>query len=321
MDSKVARELYPQIRPYDIGRIDLDGRHSMYYEQSGRRDGVPVVFLHGGPGAGTVSAYRRFFDPDHYRIILYDQRGAGQSTPHGDLTDNTTPHLIADLEQLRTHLGIEKWHVFGGSWGSTLALAYSQTHPIACLSLVLRGIFLCRQAEINWFLYGIKTIFPQAWADFAGHIPLDERDDLLIAYHQRLTNPDPEIHMKAATAWSTYEGRCSTLLPNKALVSSFAKPTTALGVARIEAHYMINNIFFDADSLLDNIANIRNIPGVIVQGRYDIVCPITTSHDLATVWPEARYEVIDDAGHSAFEPGTRAALVAAMDAFRDIANT
>lgn len=319
MDSVAQREFYPKIRPFDTGQLALDDTHVMYYEQSGKHDGVPVVFLHGGPGAGTAPAYRRFFDPEHYRIVLYDQRGAGQSKPLGELTDNTTPHLITDLERLRDHLGIEKWHVFGGSWGSTLALAYSQTHPETCLSLVLRGIFLCRQSEINWFLYGIKTIFPEAWADFSGHIPEPEHDDLLVAYYRRLTNPDPKIHMPAATAWSIYEGRCSTLIPNKSLVSSFARPVTALGVARIEAHYMINNIFFDADSLLGNVSRIRNIPAAIIQGRYDIVCPIVTADELAAAWPEARYEIIDTAGHSAFEPGTRSALVAGTDAFRNIA--
>ena len=308
-------ELYPQITPYETGRLKLDDRHVMYYEQSGNRDGVPVVFLHGGPGGGTQPIYRRFFDPAKYRIILFDQRGAGKSTPLGELTDNTTPHLIADLEHLRAHLKVTRWLVFGGSWGATLALAYSQTHPGPCLGLILRGIFLCRKSEISWFLYGMATLFPEAWADFSGHIPPGERDDLLAAYHRRLIDPDPAIHMPAATAWSVYEGTCSSLLPNDELVSSFADPVTALGIARIEAHYFVNDIFFDADALLTNVERIRHLPSVIVQGRYDIVCPISTAHALAQVWPEARYEIVADAGHSALEPGIRAALVAATDEF------
>ena len=311
-------ELYPDITPYETGRLALDGTHAMYYEQSGKPDGVPVVFLHGGPGGGTMPMFRRFFDPDHYRIILYDQRGAGKSEPLGELIDNTTPHLIADIERLRDHLGIARWHIFGGSWGSTLALAYAEAHPQPCLSLTLRGIFLCRKKEIDWFLTGMRTIFPEAWEDFVELIPEAERCDLLIAFHRRLIDPDPAVHMPAATAWSIYEGRCSSLLPNEALVASFADPVTALGIARIEAHYFVNDIFIDADSLLGNIDRIRHIPAVIVQGRYDIVCPVATAHELARAWPEAKYEIVADAGHSALEPGISSALVAATNRFREL---
>ncbi|MCZ6604168.1 MAG: prolyl aminopeptidase [Alphaproteobacteria bacterium] len=314
----MAGDLYPEITPYETGRLKLDDRHVMYFEESGNRDGVPVVFLHGGPGGGTQAIFRRFFDPGHYRIILFDQRGSGRSTPLGELTGNTTPDLISDMERLRRHLDIESWFAFGGSWGSTLALAYAQTHPDPCRGLILRGIFLCRQKEIDWFLYGMGTIFPEAWAEFAELIPAEERHDLLAAYYRRLTNPDPQTHMEAATAWSVYEGRCSTLLPNEELVASFADPVTALGIARIEAHYFINDIFIDANALLDRIDRIRHIPAVIVQGRYDIVCPIATAQELTSAWPQARYQVIDDAGHSALEPGIRSALVATTDEFRDL---
>jgi proline iminopeptidase len=308
--------LFPPIEPYASGMLDLGEPHRMYYEQSGNPRGVPVVFLHGGPGAGASAVHRQFFDPAFYRIVVLDQRGAGRSTPLGCLEDNTTPHLIADLERLRAHLGIDRWMVFGGSWGSTLAIAYAEHHPERVSALVLRGIFLCRASEIEWFLYGLKTIFPEAWRTFAGYIPEAGRGDLLSAYHVRLVDPDPAVHMPAARSWSVYEGSCSTLLPNPALVADFATDRVALGLARIEAHYFRHDIFLPENSLLERADRLKKIPGVIVQGRYDIVCPTVSADDLHQAWPEAEYLVVPDAGHSAFEPGIRSRLVAATESFK-----
>ncbi|HST01860.1 MAG TPA: prolyl aminopeptidase [Usitatibacter sp.] len=308
--------LFPPIEPYASGMLDLDAPHRMYYEQSGNPRGVPVVFLHGGPGAGASAVHRQFFDPAFYRIVVLDQRGAGRSTPLGCLEDNTTPKLVADLERLREHLGISKWLVFGGSWGSTLALAYAEHHPEHCLGLVLRGIFLCRKSEIDWFLYGLRQVFPEAWRTFSGYVPEAERGDLLTAYHKRLTHPDPAVHMPAARCWSVYEGSCSTLLPNPALVADFATDRVALGLARIEAHYFVNDIFLPEDFLIENTSLLKSIPGVIVQGRYDIVCPTISADDLHHAWPQAQYHVVADAGHSAFEPGIRSRLVAATQEFK-----
>jgi proline iminopeptidase len=308
--------LYPEIEPYDAGTLDLDGVHRMYWEQSGNPRGQPVLFLHGGPGAGAAPGHRRFFDPAHYRIVIFDQRGAGRSTPLGELCDNTTPHLVADIDALRSHLGIERWLVFGGSWGSTLALAYSEAHPKRCTGLILRGIFLCRKSEIDWFLYGLRNLFPEAWHAFAGAVPENERGDLLAAYYKRLTDPDPSMHMPAARAWSIYEGSCSTLLPNPETVAYFAGDVVALGLARIEAHYFSHDIFLPENSLLENIGRIRGIPGVIVQGRYDAVCPIVSADDVHRAWPEAEYIVVPDAGHSAWEPGICAELVKATEKFK-----
>ena len=308
--------LFPPIEPYRSGMLDLDAPHRMYYEECGNVRGVPVVFLHGGPGAGSSAVHRQFFDPAFYRIVVYDQRGAGRSTPLGCLDANTTPDLVEDLERLRRHLGIERWMVFGGSWGSTLAIAYAEHHPQRCLALVLRGIFLCRRSEIDWFLYGLRAIFPEAWRAFSGYVPEAERDDLLTAYHRRLVDPDPAIHMAAARSWSVYEGSCSTLLPNPALVADFATDRVALGLARIEAHYFVNGIFLPEDFLLSNARRLKDIPGVIVQGRYDIVCPAISADDLHQAWPEAEYTIVPDAGHSAFEPGIRSRLVAATEDFK-----
>jgi len=305
--------LFPPIEPYRSGMLDLDAPHRMYYEECGNARGVPVVFLHGGPGAGSSAVHRQFFDPAFYRIVVYDQRGAGRSTPLGCLDANTTPDLVEDLERLRRHLGIERWMVFGGSWGSTLAIAYAEHHPERCLALVLRGIFLCRGSEIDWFLYGLRAIFPEAWRAFSGYIPEAEREDLLAAYHRRLVDPDPAVHMPAARSWSVYEGSCSTLLPNPALVADFATDRVALGLARIEAHYFVHDIFLPEDFLLSNARRLKAIPGVIVQGRYDIVCPAISADDLHRAWPEAEYTIVPDAGHSAFEPGIRSRLVAATE--------
>ena len=315
----VRTELYPDIEPYKSGHLKVGGRHEIYWEVSGNRDGIPVVFLHGGPGAGASPMHRRFFNPLHYKIVIFDQRGAGRSRPHGDLHDNTTPHLVADMEQLRLHLGIGKWVVFGGSWGSTLALAYAESHPANCLALVLRGIFLCRKLEIDWFLYGMRFVYPEAWQRFSGYIPEAERGDLLGAYAKRLNDPDRNVHMPAAHQWSIYEGSCSTLVPSPATVAHFSEDIVALRLARIEAHYFQNNIFLPDNSLLDNAGKLKQIPGVIVQGRYDMVCPIVTAGGLTRAWPEAEYVVVPDAGHSALEPGVRAQLVRATDRFRAFA--
>lgn len=311
-------ELFPEIEPYEKGYLAVGGPHQIYWEQCGNPNGVPVVFLHGGPGAGASPTHRRFFDPAHYRIVIFDQRGAGRSKPLGDLTDNTTGHLIADIEMLRQKLGIERWMVFGGSWGSTLALAYAEAHPQRVRALILRGIFLCRKSEIDWFLYGMRTFAPEAWRSFVEHLPESERGDLLASYYRRLTDPDPNVHMPAARRWSVYEGTCCTLLPSPETVESFGRDTTALGLARMEAHYFINRIFLPENSLLENIDRIRKIPAFIVQGRYDLVCPIETADELHRAWPEAEYVVVPDAGHSALEPGIRAQLVAAMERFKKL---
>ena len=316
--GEVRTELYPTLEPYASGMLPLDAVHAMYWETCGTPHGFPVVFLHGGPGSGSSPKHRRFFDPAAYRIVVYDQRGAGRSQPLGCIENNTTPKLVEDLERLRKHLGIDKWAVFGGSWGSTLALAYGEHHADRCHALILRGIFLCRKSEIDWFLYGLRQIFPEAWRTFSGYVPEGERDDLLEAYHKRLVDPDPAVHLPAARAWSIYEGSCSTLLPNPALVADFATDRVALGLARIEAHYFKNNIFLADNFLLQNVSRLKKVPAVIVQGRYDIVCPTVSADDLHRAWPEARYEIVADAGHSAFEPGIRSRLVAATEHFKTL---
>jgi len=316
MTGSPRSELYPEIEPYRTGMLAVDAMHTLYWEESGNPHGVPVVFLHGGPGAGSAPNHRRFFDPAFYRIVIFDQRGAGRSTPLGELRDNTTPHLVADIERLRTELGIERWLVFGGSWGSTLALAYGEVHPGRCLGFVLRGIFLCRRSEIDWFLYGLRNFFPEAWDDFVAPLAEEERKDILEAYFRRLSHPDPAIHMPAARAWSTYEGRCSTLLPSADTVAYFAGDRVALGLARMEAHYFRNGIFLPENALLANVGRIRHLPCVMVQGRYDAVCPIVSADDLRKAWPEAEYVVVPDAGHSAWETGIRAQLVRACEGFK-----
>jgi len=313
----IRGELYPEIEPFRSGMLTLDGLHEMYWEECGNPQGAAVVFLHGGPGAGAAPAHRRFFDPAHYRIVVFDQRGAGRSRPLGELRDNTTPLLVEDIERLRRHLKIERWLIFGGSWGSTLALAYGTQYPERCTGLILRGIFLCRGSEIDWFLYGLRNLFPEAWSAFAAGIPEAERGDLLSAYYRRLTDPEPAVHMPAARAWSIYEGSCSTLLPSPETVAYFASDVVALGLARIEAHYFRNGIFMPEDALLANVERVRHVPAVIVQGRYDAVCPIVTADDLHRAWPEAEYVVVPDAGHSAWEPGICTELVKATERFKN----
>lgn len=316
MHTDTLLQLFPEIEPYQCGLLSVDPIHTIYWEQSGNPEGIPVIFLHGGPGAGSTPAQRRFFDPSFYRIIILDQRGAGRSTPLGELHDNTTVHLIQDLEQLRQHLKIEKWLIFGGSWGSTLALAYGEAHPNRCLGFILRGIFLCRKKEIDWFLYGLQTFFPDAWKTFVAPLSTEERKDILTAYYQRLKNPDPHIHMSAARSWSTYEGSCSTLLPSPETVKYFASDNVALGLARMEAHYFSHNIFLPENSLLNNIQKLHPIPATIVQGRYDAVCPIISADELHHAWPQAEYIIIDDAGHSAWEPGILSALIKSTQTFK-----
>ncbi len=318
MDAPAQGELYAEIEPHQQGWLAADERHRLYWDVCGNPVGRPGGCLHGAPGAGTSPAHRRFFDPAAYRIVIFDQRGAGRSQPLGELRDNTTEHLVADLERLRAHLGIRHWLVFGGSWGSTLALAYGEAHPEACLGFVLRGIFLCRPAEIHWFLYGIRQVFPDVWARFAGHVPESERGDLLAAYRRRLEHPDPAVHLPAARAWSQYEGACSNLLPSEQAMEHFGNDTVALGLARIEAHYFAHHIFLPEDSLLKRIDRVRHLPCVIVQGRYDMVCPAVSAFDLAAAWPLADLLVVADAGHAAWEPGIRQRLIAATDRFRTL---
>ncbi len=312
------RDLYPEIEPYQHDMLPVSPVHTIYYEQCGNPAGTPVVFLHGGPGGGTVPDYRRFFDPASYRIVLFDQRGAGKSTPHASLEENTTWHLVEDIEKLRQHLGIESWVVFGGSWGSTLALAYAQAHPERVRALVLRGIFLCRPKEIRWFYQeGASWIYPDVWERYLNVIPPAERNDMLSAYHRRLTSDDEATRIEAARAWSVWEGSTSKLLPDQNLIDHFGDPHFAIAFARIECHYFMNNAFFPTDNyLIENVPKIRHIPAVIVQGRYDVVCPIQSAWELHRSWPEADLRVTPDAGHSALEPGNRSALVEATDRFR-----
>ena len=312
------RDLFPDVEPYERGRLDVDPPHDLYWEQSGNPKGAPILFVHGGPGAGATPAHRRFFDPAHYRIIVTDQRGAGRSKPLGDLTNNTTDHLVADMEALRERLGLDSWFLFGGSWGSSLVLAYAIAHPERCRGLILRGIFLCRRLEVDWFMTGMRRVFPEAWRRFSEYLPEAERHDLLTNYHRRLIDPDPDIHLPAAKIWAQYEGACSTLLPSADAASSFADPAKSLGLARIEAHYFVNDLFMPEDHLLNGVERFRHVPGVIVQGRYDMVCPLESADALSRAWPEADYVIVPDAGHSAMEPGIRKALVQATERFKSI---
>jgi proline iminopeptidase len=311
--------LYPPLEPYASGMLQVSDLHTLYWETSGNPRGKPVVFLHGGPGGGTEPKYRRFFNPEKYRIVLVDQRGCGKSTPHASLVDNTTWDLVADIERLRESLGIARWQVFGGSWGSTLALAYAQTHPGRVSELVLRGIFLLRAKEIAWFYQeGASMIFPDAWEGYLAPIPEAERGDLLHAYHRRLTGDDPAVQLEAAKAWSTWEGATSRLYTDPAMLARVGEDRFALAFARIECHYFVHKGFLRSDTqLLDDAAVLRKvgIPGVIVQGRYDVVCPMDSAWRLHRAWPEAQLVVVPDAGHSANEPGITRALVDATDAF------
>ena len=310
---KALLDLFPAITPYSSGFLAVDSTHNIYWEQSGNPDGVPVILLHGGPGAGATPTHRRFFDPDHYRIIIFDQRGCGRSTPLGGLENNTTENLLNDIEALRKHFGIKAWHLFGGSWGSTLALLYAIQHPERCISLMLRGIFLCEQDEIDWFLYGIRKIFPEAWDQFASIIPDDNHDDLLESYYARLTGVEGDLQMEAAIRWSLYEGACSSLMPNYETITTQDQKQHALALARIEAHYFKNEVIAKDHSILTKIDRIRSIPASIIQGRYDIICPIETANKLHQAWPEADYVVVPDSGHSALDPSMRSRLIEATE--------
>ncbi|MEO0520848.1 MAG: prolyl aminopeptidase [Cyanobacteria bacterium P01_A01_bin.116] len=309
--------LYPPIEPYRHSTLRVSALHTLYYEEAGNPEGQPVVFLHGGPGGGIVPLYRQFFNPAKWRIILFDQRGCGKSTPHAELTDNTTWDLVNDIEKLRSHLNIPQWTVFGGSWGSTLALAYAQTHSSQCSGLILRGIFMLRPKEIAWFYQsGASYLFPDAWEGYLAPIPEAERDDLVAAYYKRLTNTDPQVRQTAARAWSIWEASTSKLIPDEGLIDRFGEGSFADAFARIECHYFTNGGFFKSpQQLLNNVEAIRHIPAVIVQGRYDVVCPMTSAWELHRAWPEADLVIVAEAGHSATEPGITSALVEATDSF------
>ena len=310
---------YTAQAPYKIHRLRVSELHDLYVEESGNPQGKPIVFIHGGPGGGTEPWQRTFFNPEKYRIVLFDQRGCGKSTPHAELKDNTTWDLVADMEKIRELLGIDKWIVFGGSWGSTLALAYAETHPERCKAIVLRGIFLIRPEEIRWFYQdGCSWIYPDAWEHYVNAIPQDERGDFVKAYYKRLTSEDPAVRKAAAKAWSIWEGSTSKLLPSADMVARFGGDEFADAFARIECHYFTNNGFFRPNQLLEDVKKIRHIPGVIIQGRYDVVCPMKSAWDLHRAWPEAELHVVDDAGHAASEAGTMSKLIEATDRFADL---
>jgi len=315
-DGVNRRTLYPPIAPYSTGTLRVDALHELYFEESGNPRGKPVVFLHGGPGAGANAAVRRFFDPQRYRIVVFDQRGSGRSRPHASLEDNTLAHLLADIEQLRSRLKVERWQVFGGSWGSTLALAYAEACPERVTELVLRGVFLLRAAEVHWFYQaGASHLFPDHWQAFLAPIPEAERGDLLQAYYRRLTGDDPAEQLECARAWSGWEAVTSNLMVSAA-AGRFQSDEFALALARIEAHYFVHGGFLaEPDQLLGNAGRIRRIPGVIVQGRYDVVCPVQSAWELHRAWPESELRIVPDAGHSAFEPGIVHELVEATDRF------
>ncbi len=318
MSDPARRTYYPPIEPHRTGRLRVSGGHELYWEECGNPSGKPVVFVHGGPGGGTDARQRRFFDPAAYRIVLFDQRGCGKSTPFASLDENTTWHLVADMELLREQLGIATWQVFGGSWGSTLALAYAQTHPARVTELVLRGIFMLRKWEIDWFYQdGASHLFPDAWEKYLEPIPEAERGDLLSAYYRRLLSPDAAVRARAAKAWSTWEGRTSYLLPNDAYLAKTGEDAFADAFARIECHYFMHHGWLDgARALLANVDRIRKIPAVIVQGRYDVVCPLESAWALHRAWPEAELKIVEDAGHAAHEPGILHELITATDRFR-----
>jgi proline iminopeptidase len=312
------RTLYPELEPYRTHRIAVDDRHELYVEECGNPQGLPAIFLHGGPGAGLAPYHRRFFDPERYRIVLFDQRGAGRSTPFADLTENTTWHLVSDIESIREQMGIERWVVFGGSWGSTLALAYSQTHPERVLGLVLRGIFLARPEEIRWYYEegGASWILPEKWQRYAAPIPAQERTHMLEAYWRRLTSEDEGVRLEAAKAWGAWEGGGITLEESPETEASFAAPEVALSLARIEAHYFRQHAFLEPGQLLRDVARLRHIPATIVHGRYDIICPVKNAYDLAAAWPEADFHVVL-AGHAASEPAIADVLIRATDWLAD----
>ena len=310
-------KLFPPIEPFDAGMLRVSDIHELYYEISGAIDGKPVVVCHGGPGGGSTPSMRRYFDPKKYKIIVFDQRGCGKSTPHAELQDNTTWALVEDMEALRRRLGVERWQVFGGSWGSTLALAYAQAHPERVSELVLRGIFTLRREELQWFYQeGASWIYPDAWEDYLAPIPVAERGDMIAAYYRRLTGGDEDEKLRAAKAWSVWEGGTVSLIPSEERMQSFSSDAFAVAFARIECHYFVNGGFFERDDqILANLDKVRRIPAVIVQGRYDVVTPMKTAWEMSRRWPEADFKVIPDAGHAASEPGVIDALVRATNRF------
>jgi proline iminopeptidase len=315
-NHQIDSVLFPPIEPYKKGMLAVDDVHTLYWEECGNPSGEPVLFLHGGPGSGLSPTHRRFFDPAHYRIVLFDQRGAGRSTPLGEYRNNTTQLLVDDIERIRQMLGIAQWLVFGGSWGSTLALAYGEAHPECCTGFVLRGIFLCTRAEIDWFLNGIQWFFPEAHAELVQDIPEAERGNLLQAFQKRLFCDDPAVYTAAARRWSHYEGRCLYLIPQQTAIDDFSSDVISLGVGRLEAHYFLNDGFFTDDQLVRNVGRIRHLPAVIIQGRYDIVCPPLSAYRLHEAWPEAKFHMVGDAGHAALEPGVLTALIGATEQFK-----
>lgn len=304
--------LFPEIHPDKTHRLKVDKTHELYIEECGDADGIPVLFVHGGPGAGCENYHRRFFDPNIYRIILFDQRGAGRSTPHASLENNTTQDLLKDMEKIREFLGVDRWVLFGGSWGSSLALVYAETYPARVLGLILRGIFLCRPGEIDWFYKkGANHIFPDYWKDFIQPIPENERGDLVKAHYKRLTGDDEVARMASAKAWALWEGYTATLTPRHKVVDYFGAPRVALALARIEAHYFMNNSFLSENQILGNVKKIKDVPGYIVHGRYDLICPLENAFALADAWPGGQLEIIPNSGHSASEPAIVDALVQA----------
>jgi len=310
------RTLYPEIQPYARHRLAVDERHELYIEESGNPQGIPALFIHGGPGGGCDEFHRRFFDPEKYRIILFDQRGCGHSTPHADLTDNTTDHLLGDIEQIRAHLHVEQWLLFGGSWGSTLSLLYAQRHPERVAGMILRGIFLCRQRDLDW-LYrdGANRLFPDHWQRFKEALPANEHEDLLFAYHHRLQSDNDLERMSAAKGWAAWEAHCSTLNPSSTLVNHFTDPHVAGALASIETHFFINHGFIDENQILTNVAAIRTIPTILIHGRYDAVCPVEQAYALHQALPRAELHIVRDAGHSALEPGITDNLIKATEQF------
>lgn len=306
--------LYPEIKPYARHSLAVDEPHILYLDESGSKDGLPVLFVHGGPGAGCDAASRRYFDPTLYRIVTFDQRGCGRSTPHASLEKNTTWDLVADMERIREHLGIDKWVLFGGSWGSTLSLAYAQRHPERVHGLILRGIFLCRPQDFHWFYQeGAGRLFPDYWQDYLATIPEEEQGDLMQAYYRRLTGSDQIAQMHAAKAWSCWEGRTASLRPNSHIVERFSEGHRALSIARIECHYFVNNAFLETDQLLRDMPKIAHLPGIIVHGRYDVICPLDNAWALHQAWPNSELQIIREAGHAASEPGITDALVRAAE--------
>lgn len=305
---------FPDIRTYVEHYLKVDELHTVYIEESGNPEGLPVLFVHGGPGAGCSKYDRRFFDPDKYRIILFDQRGAGRSTPHAELEGNTTENLVNDMEAIRNHLQVDKWVLFGGSWGSTLALLYAEAHPEKLLGMILRGIFLCREKDLQWFYQsGADRIFPDYWKDYCAAIPAEEHGDFIQAYYKRLTGANELAMMAAAKAWSIWEGRCATMRPSPEIVQIFSDPHMALSLARIETHYFVNNAFIEPEQIIKNAARLAGIPGFIIHGRYDMVCPLDNAMDLHEAWPDSELHIIRDAGHSSHEPGIVDALVKATN--------